>query len=358
MEQIILLNKAKTFLSNLRLYWKTPMPGRYMTFKEIAAYAGGGIGAYFLIYMGKQLIVTTSNMIVGGAIGVSPTHMYILYVISTIANVPLTAIRANMIDNTRNKAGKYRPYLLTMGIPTALIAMGYVYFPYDSLYNLFPMQMFGYEGGYVVKCAVVLIFNFLLLFFYNFFHDAYNNLVYVLSPNTQERTDVLAVKSLVYSLAPSIANIILPIVAQVATNNNMYDLRVYRITYPIFSIIGIGLTIIVLGYTKEKIVQPKTRVVQVKFTDSLKAVAKNKYFWIIALAGWLGFLESSYSNILSFTYNYGHACEGSTMSIINTIIGNASMWGMMLAPFCVRALGKKKVLIGINIMNIVCIYSN
>ncbi|MBQ2848556.1 MAG: hypothetical protein IJE74_09900, partial [Clostridia bacterium] len=164
-EQIVLLNKAKTFLSNLRLYWKTPMPGRYMTFKEIAAYAGGGIGAYFLIYMGKQLIVTTSNMIVGGAIGVSPTHMYILYVISTIANVPLTAIRANMIDNTRNKAGKYRPYLLSMGIPTALIAMGYVYFPYDSLYNLFPMQMFGYEGGYVVKCAVVLIFNFLLLFF-------------------------------------------------------------------------------------------------------------------------------------------------------------------------------------------------
>lgn len=331
------------------------MPGRYMTFKEIAAYAGGGIGAYFLIYMGKQLIVTTSNMIVGGAIGVSPTHMYVLYIIATLANVPLTAIRANMIDNTRNKAGKYRPYLLTMGIPTALIALGYVYFPYESLYDWFPMQIFGYEGGYVLKCAVVLVFNLLLLFFYNFFHDAYNNLVYVLSPNTQERTDVLAVKSLVYSLAPSIANIILPLVAQMATNDNMYDIRVYRITYPIFSIIGIGLTIIVLGYTKEKIVQPKTRVVQIRFIDSLKAVAKNKYFWIIALAGWLGFLESSYSNILSFTYNYGHVCEGSTMSIINTVIGNASMWGMMLAPFCVRALGKKKVLIGINLMNIICI---
>lgn len=349
------MNKVGAFLSDLRMYWKIPMPGRYMTFKEIAAYAGGGIGAYFLIYMGKQLVVTTSNMIVGGAIGVSPTHMYILYIIATLANVPLTAIRANMIDNTRNKAGKYRPYLLSMGIPTALIALGYVYFPYDSLYNWFPMQMFGYEGGYVVKCAVVLAFNLLLLFFYNFFHDAYNNLVYVLSPNTQERTDVLAVKSLVYSLAPSIANIILPLVAQIATNNNMYDLRVYRITYPIFSIIGIGLTIIVLGYTKEKIVQPKTRVVQIRFIDSLKSVAKNKYFWIIALAGWLGFLESSYTNILSFTYNYGHACEGSTMSIINTVIGNASMWGMLIAPFCVRALGKKKVLIGINLMNIICI---
>ncbi len=350
-----LISKVKSFLSDLRVYWNIPMPGRYMPFKEIAAYAGGGIGAYFLIYMGKQLVVTTSNMIVGGAIGVSPTHMYILYIIATLANVPLTAIRANMIDNTRNKAGKYRPYLLSMGIPTALIALGYVYFPYDALYDWFPMQLFGFEGGYVIKCAVVLAFNLLLLFFYNFFHDAYNNLVYVLSPNTQERTDVLAVKSLVYSLAPSIANIILPLVAQVAANNNMYDLKVYRITYPIFSIIGVGLTIIVLGYTKEKIVQAKTRVIQVRFIDSLKAVAKNKYFWIIALAGWLGFLESSYSNILSFTYNYGHACEGSTMSIINTVIGNASMWGMLLAPLCVRAFGKKKVLIGINLMNIVCI---
>ncbi|MBQ6874580.1 MAG: MFS transporter [Clostridia bacterium] len=350
-----MIDKAKAFLSDLRVYWNLPMPGRYMAFKEIAAYAGGGIGAYFLIFMGKQLVVTTSNMIVGGAIGVSPTHMYVLYIIATLANLPLTAIRANMIDNTRNKAGKYRPYLLSMGIPTALIALGYVYFPYDSLYNWFPMQLFGYDGGYVVKCAVVLIFNLLLLFFYNFFHDAYNNLVYVLSPNTQERTDVLAVKSLVYSLAPSIANIILPLIAKNVTNNNLYDLRVYRIGYPIFSIIGIGLTIIVLGYTKEKIVQPKSRVIQIGFVDSLKAVAKNKYFWIIALAGWLGFLESSYSNILSFTYSYGHACEGGTMSAINTIIGNASMWGMMLAPFCVRAFGKKKVLIGINLMNIVCI---
>ncbi len=347
--------KVKGLLSDFRMFWNIPMPGRYMTFKEIAAYAGGGIGAYFLIYMGNQLVVNINNMIVGGAIGVSPTHMYILYIIATLSNIPLTAVRANMIDNTRNKAGKYRPYLISMGIPTALIAISYVWFPYDALYDLLPMQLFGFEAGYVAKCAVVLIFNLLLQFFFNFFSDAYNNLIHVLSPNTQERTDVLAIKSVVYSLAPSIAQIILPLVAQVLTDNNMYDIRVYRVTYPIFAIIGIGLTVIVFGYTKEKIIQAKTRVIQVRFVDAFKSVAKNKYFWIIALAGWLGFLEGSYSNIISFTYNYGHACEGSTMSLLNTIIGNASMWGMIIAPFCIRAFGKKKVLIGVNTMNIVCI---
>ncbi len=350
-----MVQNIKSKISDFSTYWNTPMPGRYMTFKEIAAYAGGGFGAYFLIFMGNQLVVTINNMIVGGAIGVSPTHMYVLYIIATLSNIPLTAIRANMIDNTRNKAGKYRPYLISMGIPTALIAISYVWFPYDALYKLFPMDFLGYDGGYIAKCAIVLIFNLLLQFFFNFFMDAYNNLIHVLSPNTQERTDVLAIKSVVYSLAPSLAQIILPLVAQALTDNNMYDIRVYRVTYPVFAIIGMGLTVVVFGYTKEKIIQAKTRVIQVRFRDSFKSVAKNKHFWIIALAGWLGFLEGSYSNILSFTYNYGHACEGSTMSLLNTIIGNASMWGMIIAPFCIRAFGKKKVLIGVNTMNIVCI---
>ena len=98
-----------------------------MTFKEIAAYAFGGIGAYFIITMGTNLLVNTTNMIVGGAIGIAPTDMYILYIISTLANIPLTAVRANMIDNTRGKGGKYRPYLLSMGLPTAIIALAYVW---------------------------------------------------------------------------------------------------------------------------------------------------------------------------------------------------------------------------------------
>ena len=350
-----MVQKAKAFLGDFRTYWNIPMPGRYMTFKEIAAYAGGGIGAYFIITMGSALIVSTNNMIVGAGVGISPTHMYLLYIISTIANIPLTAVRANMIDNTRNKAGKYRPYLISMGIPTVLIVLAYVYFPYNMLYDFLPMQLFGFEGGYIAKCAIVFIFNLLLQFFFNFFNDAYTNLIHVLSPNTQERTDVLAIKSVVYSLAPSIVNIVLPIVAQYATNNNMYDMKLYKIAYPVFAVIGMSLTVVVFGNTKEKIVQAKTRVIQVRFADAFKSVAKNKYFWIISLAGWLGFLEGAYGNVLGWAYNYGHYCTGGTYSLIQAIVGNASMWGMIIAPFCVRAFGKKKVLLGINFMNIVCI---
>ena len=63
--------------------------------------------------------------------------MYILYVIAVLANIPLTAIRANIIDNTRSKAGKYRPYIVRMAIPTAIISMLMVWFPYDKLEVIF-----------------------------------------------------------------------------------------------------------------------------------------------------------------------------------------------------------------------------
>lgn len=357
MANLDIKQKAASVIDNVRYYWTEPPKGKYMTFKEIVAYSGGGIGAYFLISMGTALAVSTTNMIVGGAIGVDAMDMYILYLISTLANIPLTGIRANMVDNTRGKGGKYRPYLLSMGIPTALIALGYVWFPYEKLGLVFQNEMFGHRGEYVVTCAVVLIFNLLLQFFFNFFNDAYTNLIHVLSPNTQERTDVLAVKSVVYSLAPSIINIVLPLVAQFATDNDLYDIRVYRIAYPVFAIIGIGLTIVVYANTQEKIVQAKTHTIQISFIDSFKAVAKNKYFWIIALAGWIGFLEGAYGNILTWSYNYGHTCSGGTFALIQTLTGNASLWGMLLAPICIRKWGKKKVLIAVNFANIICILS-
>ena len=350
-----MVQTLKSKVSDFRTYWKIPMPGRYMPFKEIMAYAVGGMGAYLIITMASILIVSTNNMVVSAAVGVSPTHMYILYIISTIANIPLTALRANMVDNTRNKAGKYRPYLLSMGIPTVLISLGYVWFPYDALYNLFPMQILGYDGGYIAKLAVVLFFNLLLQFFFNFFNDAYTNLVHVLSPNTQERTDVLSIKSVVYSFAPSVFNFVRPFIAGAVAEGNIYDIRVYRVSYPIFAIIGIGLTVYIFANTKEKIIQARSRVIQVRFADAFKEVAKNKYFWIIALAGWLGFLEVAYSSVLEWSYNYGHSCSDATYGFVTLIVGNASLWGMLLAPFAIRKWGKKRVLIGVNLMNVGCI---
>lgn len=346
----------KETVSKVRTYWKTPMVGRHMTFREIAAYSGGGIGAYMIITIGTACLLGTNNTLIMNTLGVDPTDMYVMYVISVLANIPLTGIRANIIDNTRNKAGKYRPYIVSMALPTAIICILMVWFPYNMLESIVGQgTIFGESKAYVAKCALIMLFNFFLLFFYYFFYDAYENLIHVLSPNSQERADVSAVKSVVYSFAPSLVNLFTPIIAQNIFHSNSTDIRVYRLLYPILGVIGILLCIVVYKYTEEKIIQAKTHVVQIKFFDALRAVAKNKYFWIISLAGWIGFLEASYSNILYWLYNYGGASSGNVYGIIVTLYGNSSLWGMLLAPFCIRKWGKKAVLVVTNIFNIIFI---
>ena len=191
-----------------------------------------------------------------------------------------------------------------------------------------------------------------------FFYDAYENLIHVLSPNSQERADVASIKSIIYSFGPTVYNIIIPAIAAII-GTNQTDIKVYRIAFPVIGVIGTLLVFVVYANTQEKIIQAKTHVVQIKFSDAFREVAKNKYFWIISLATWIGFLETAYANILYWLCNYGGACSQGTYVIITTVYGNASLWGMLLAPFCIRKWGKKNVQIVTNLFNIIfilCMY--
>lgn len=351
-----LTEKATGLISNVKTHWKTPAKGRYMPFREIAAYSGGGIGAYMIITMGSACLLAVNSTLLSSTLGVDPMDMYVMYIIAVLANIPLTGVRANIIDNTRNKAGKYRPYIVSMALPAAIICNIMVWFPYAKLSDwLGDGMIFGESKAYVAKCAIIMVLNLLLHFFYYFFYDAYENLIHVLSPNSNERSDVASVKSIVYSFAPTVVNLFTPIIASDIFHTNMTDIRVYRFLYPILTVGGLLLCMIVYKYTEEKIVQARTHIVQIKFIDAIKAVAKNKYFWIISLATWIGFLETSYSNIMYWLYNYGGACTGNAYSLLVTLYGNASLWGMLLAPICIRKWGKKSVLVVTNIFNIIFI---
>lgn len=336
------VDKIRKFVSDARVYWNHPMPGRYMPFKEITAYSVGGIGMYFLIYCIQQLTLSTTNLIIGNAIGIEPNFMYLLYAVSIIISFPATAIRANIIDNARSKQGKYRPYMLYMAFPTAAIVIGMVMVPYEKI------------ESQIIKGIIVLLFNIGIQFFYMFFYEAYENLIMVLSPDTQERADVLTIKSVVYSLAPSIATAVLPLVASLVTEDgSITDMNVYRVLYPPFAVIGIICSVYIYANTQEKIVQAKTHVIRIKFWDALKAVAKNKLFWVISLAGWVGFLETTYGQMINWCYEYhskGDISAGA-FSFLGLFVGNASLWGMLAAPFAIRKWGKKKVVIVTNILN-------
>ena len=334
--------KAKIYsvLGDFRKYWNVPPKGRYMTFKEIASLSVGGIGVKFIVYCINQMMIVVGNTLIGNTIGIDPSALYVIYILSVLSGFPLTALRAKMIDNTRSMKGKYRPYLISMGIPTVILGAGFIWMPYEN------MSLFW-------KCAVVLAFNIGFQFFFKFYNDSYDSLINVLSPNSIERSDVLSVRSVVENFSPSIANIFLPLVAKLITGDDtLYNLKIYRVLFPPMLLAGFAISVLVYVNTEEKIVQAKTHVISMKFSDAFRAIARNKYFWIISLAGWLGFLENSFNGILGWLYNYQHAATAAQYSIIVAIAGNASFWPNLVAPFFIRKYGKKKILIFTNILNI------
>ena len=336
-----LFNKIKNGFSYVKTYWKTPPLGNYMSVKEIAALAGGGMGIRFITQCVASVLLSATNVFVGNTIGIEPMNLYYIYLIAVIVSFPLTMFRAYIVDNTRNKKGKYRPYLISMGIPTVILSIGYFWMPYEKM------------ESQLTKCIVVLLFNIGFQFFYNFLYEAYYNYVVVLSPNTQERANVSSVKAVVESFGPSVTGIIIPLFAKnFIGTGNLNDIRIYRYIWVPILIVGLLLSIIVYANTREQIIQAKTHVVQIKFTDAIREVAKNKYFWIISLAGWLGFLEGACFNILNWLYSYQHACTAGQYALITTVYGNASLWGMLLAPLAIKKIGKGKTLILINSLNI------
>ena len=333
-------SKAKDLFLTVKKNWKTPAEGRYMSIKEIASLSGGGIGVRLVSHCISQMIISTGNTLLGNTIGISPNALYIIYIISLITSIPLTALRANIIDNTRSMKGKYRPYIITMGIPSVILGVGFIMMPYDSM-------------SLITKCVTVLLFNIGFQFFYNFYLDSYESLINVLSPNSIERSDVLSVRCIVENLSPSIANIFFPIIAKMITGEEtLYDIRVYQVVFPLMILAGFLISIVVYVNTEERIVQAKTHVVNIKFSDALRAVVRNKYFWVISLAGWLGFLEGSFGSIMGWMYNYQKPCSATLYAIITAIAGNASFWPNIVAPFAIRKFGKKKILIFTNLLNI------
>lgn len=324
-------------------YWKTPPEGRYMNFREIASLSFGGIGIKLIYYCVMNMILSTTNTLIGNTIGIDPQPLYVIYILSVLSNFPLTAIRATMIDNTRSMKGKYRPYILSMAIPTALLGIGFVWMPYENM-------------SLLAKCVTVLLYNIGFQFFFNFMNESYEGILNVLSPNTIERTDVSAVKMIVENFSPSIATVFLPLIAKAITGENtLYDMSIYRVVYPIFLTVGVLISIPVHTNTREKIVQAKTHVIQIRFTDAMRSVMKNKYFWVISLAGWLGFLEGSFTNIIAWMYNYQEACTAGEYSIITAISGNAAFWPNIFAPLLIRKYGKKNILIFTNLLSVIFI---
>lgn len=335
-----LKEKVSTTWNNVVLHRKTPALGKYVSYKEIIAYGVGGMGVQFVMFFCSLIALSATSFLVGNTIGIKPMHLQYMAVASTIIGFGITIGRSYIIDSARFKSGKFRPWLAITGIPTVIIAVVFVWLPYETM-------------SYMQKVIAVFLCYNLLQCFYPFFQQAYTDLANVISPNSHERTDIVSVSSIIYSMAPSLTGLFVPMLSTLTGGLN--SITTYRIIHPIVAIVGLLLSYIAYAGTRERIIVAESHVTQFKFSDAFRAVAKNKYFWITSLAGWLGFLEGAVDVIVGWTFIYAYPDRMGLYGVATTLIGNAALWAMLICPIAIRVLGKRNLLIWCNVTNVVLI---
>ena len=335
-----LKEKVSTTWNNVVLHWKTPALGKYVSYKEIIAYGIGGMGVQFVMFFCSLIALSATSFLVGNTIGIKPMHLQYMAVASTIIGFGITIGRSYIIDSARFKSGKFRPWLAITGIPTVIIAVVFVWLPYETM-------------SYMQKVIAVFLCYNLLQCFYPCFQQAYTYLANVISPNSHERTDIVSVSSIIYSMAPSLTGLFVPMLSTLTGGLN--SITTYRIIHPLVAVVGLLLSYVAYAGTRERIIVAESHVTQFKFSDAFRAVAKNKYFWITSLAGWLGFLEGAVGVIIGWTFIYAYPDRMGLYGVATTLIGNAALWAMLICPIAIRVLGKRNLLIWCNITNVVLI---
>ena len=154
-------------------------------------------------------------------------------------------------------------------------------------------------------------------------------------------------------MAPSLTGLFVPMLSTLTGGLN--SITTYRIIHPLVAVVGLLLSYVAYAGTRERIIVAESHVTQFKFSDAFRAVAKNKYFWITSLAGWLGFLEGAVGVIIGWTFIYAYPDRMGLYGVATTLIGNAALWAMLICPIAIRVIGKRNLLIWCNVTNVVLI---
>lgn len=331
------LQEAKSFIHDLISQWKVPAKGNYVSYKEIINYSIGGMGRDMVLLLANYLGLGIGNTLFGSVIGIRPTHIQTMNIIVLIMDIFFVALRAKIMDNTNTRWGRFRPYIALVPIPLFLICSVFVFLPFDMM-------------TYTRKLMLVFSFSAAVVLVRPYFDGAVSYLGNVITPNTKERTKVLTIFSLLYSLAPTIYSIVINVLADIT--GGYTDIRTYRYIIVPVAAIGVFLSMFAAFGCKERYIKPKGYVPRSNLFQSTREIFKNKYWWLRTLSTWLAFMEWAVGNMFLWSFVYGSQ-DMSSYAVYNFILGESATIAMLMTPFLLNKWGNRKLIVVQNTLNIV-----
>jgi len=349
-------NKIKKIIDKLPK-WNKPNEGKSLTLKEWAVYCFGSWGCYGATLF-LPFLTMTSGIYIAAALNINVDHVVIIGIISSVVTIVTSPLASFIIDNTGTKYGKFRPYLIWLPIPIVglMFATGQILTKIQD-YN-------------TMLIVYTIVFN-VIGFLYRIYGFAYNSIVQVISPNIEERTQLMSIGAIFASFGPTLVNIVYPTAANmlysqtaerdnVISGVNTIDPVVWLI--PVMAGIFFAIGIVFAFGIKERMVLPKTYVQRQRFLDGVKKTFQNKYFWITNISNSVGVFKMVATSftlwiIIYMIYpqlvNSGYlTIANSIQAVIVTLIGGANVPGMLLAPHFIKKYGKKNLIIFTSAMTV------
>ena len=305
---------------------KTKIPGS-LTTKHWLGYMFGDWGGC----MTFALMASIFSMYCTNVLGINPALMGTLVLIWTIwdaINDPMMgALMDKAFARKQNKNGKFRPWLLRATPLLAVTAIG-----------LWTVPTF-FEG----ITTIVVLFSFKILYegAYTMFNIPMGSLLSAMSTNDSERASLSSARGVGSMIGNMIPGMIGPVVIGMFGDRTSTG---YMITGVACAVLGFVVCLMHYFWTEERTTVGDAKADDIKFTDILNVIKKNRPFLALCIHGiCICTMQYLVSNIS--LYMYSEVYHDVTYQSISSVLSSPFMIGSMIAvPFICKKLGLEKLI--------------
>ena len=306
---------------------KTQTPGG-LTKKHWFGYMCGDWGGC----MTFALMASIFSMYCTDVLGINATVMGVLTIIWTIwdaINDPMMgALMDKVFAKNQNKKGKFRPWLLRA---TPLLAISAI-----AMWTV-PTFLDGIP-------LLVALFSFKILYeaSYTMFNIPMGSLLSAMSKNDAERASLSSARGVGSMFGNMIPGMIGPVLIGMFGDKNSTG---YMITGVGCAIIGFVVCLLHYYFTEERVVvNGETKADDIKFSDILQVVKKNRAFVALCIHG-ICICTMQYLAENISMYMYSAVYNDVTYKTIASVLSAPFMVGSMaVVPFLCKKLGLEKII--------------
>ncbi|MDF9839524.1 MULTISPECIES: glycoside-pentoside-hexuronide (GPH):cation symporter [unclassified Paenibacillus] len=289
-----------------------------LSWKERIGYGSSDLATNFV----SQMIITYLVVFYTDVFGLQPSVVATLFLVAGFADAANSLVWGAIIDNTKSRWGKSRPYLLWLCLPAAVLSV-----------LVFTVPDLNKDG----KIAYAYITYILILFVNSGIGNSVNTLLTSITSNPRERITLMSVRMVCGMAGMAIVtSITIPLVERLGNGN---DGQGYFRVAVIFAVISVFFYLFSFSKIRERVTLDQT--IKLPLKTGIKAF-KGNHLWFLALCivffYWLGNSVSLATTVYYFRYNM-QASE--LIPYLFLIKALAMMLIFALTPTIVSRLGKR-----------------